>query len=138
MNFAGAVIDEDDESEWQIIHDWLSDCSGDRHELAFSVFADVPGGHRKRAHFWTTPVYFDVGHIDEHEQSGQNRIGESPGHAHLLSRRKTEIVGNADIDAASAILDRKALIKRARAERAGRNRDRAINGHDGPQRQTAR
>jgi hypothetical protein len=30
MNFTGAVIDEDDESEWQIIHDRLTDYPGDR------------------------------------------------------------------------------------------------------------
>ena len=70
MNFAGAVIDEDDESERQIIHDRLSDCPGDRDEAAFSVFTDVAGCHRFRLYFWTTAMRFDVCDVDEYEQSG--------------------------------------------------------------------
>ena len=70
MNFAGAIIDKDDESERQIVHDRLSDGSSDRHQLAFSRFSDSAGRDRKRLHFWTTPMSFDVGHVDEHEQSG--------------------------------------------------------------------
>ena len=54
MNFAGVVIDEDDESEWQIIDDRLSDCSSDGDKLAFRVFAYVAGFNRKWPHFRTT------------------------------------------------------------------------------------
>jgi len=66
MNFAGAIVDKDDESERQIIHDRLSDGSSDRYEAAFSGFTYVAGCNRKRPHFWTTPMSFDDGHVDEH------------------------------------------------------------------------
>ena len=49
MNFAGTIIDEDDESEWQIINDGLSDRPSDRDKLAFGVFTYVAGCDRQAA-----------------------------------------------------------------------------------------
>ncbi len=137
MNFAGAIVNKDDESEWQIVNNRLSDRSSDRDELAFSVFAHVAGFDRKRLHFWTTAMRFDCGHIYEHEQSGQDCISELPCHANLLPEPKAKVVRSADVDSTRAILNRKALIESARAECTRRNRNRTINGDNGSQRQTA-
>jgi hypothetical protein len=68
VNFAGAVIDEDDETEWQIIDDRLSNRPCDCDKLAFGVFTNVSSRYRKRLHFRATPMSFDVSHINENEQ----------------------------------------------------------------------
>lgn len=67
MNFAGTIIDEDDETEWQIVDDRLSDRPRDRYELTFRVFTNVTRCNWKRLHFWTTPMSFDFSHINENE-----------------------------------------------------------------------
>lgn len=67
MNFAGAVINEDDESEGQIIDDRLSDCSSNPDQPAFRIFAYIAGGDCKRPHFRTPAMSFDIGHIYEHK-----------------------------------------------------------------------
>ena len=67
MNFAGAIIDEDDKSEWQIVHDRLCDCSSDRDKLAFRVFANVARGDCKRPYFWTTGKSSRVSYINEYK-----------------------------------------------------------------------
>ena len=106
------------------------DCPSDRDKLAFSVFAYIAGCDRKWPHFWTTGKSPGVSYVYEHKQSGEDRIGESPRHANLLPRRKAEVVGGADIDSAGAILNRKALIKCARAEQSGSNCNRTFDGHN--------
>lgn len=68
MNFSGTVVDEADETEWQIIDDWLSDRPSDRDDLAFSGFTDGAGRDRKRLHFWTTPMNLHFGYINENKQ----------------------------------------------------------------------
>jgi hypothetical protein len=58
MNFAGAIVDKDDESKWQIVNDRLSDCSSDRNKLAFSVFAYVA---RYNSSWTNQQAFFDHG-----------------------------------------------------------------------------
>jgi hypothetical protein len=56
---------------------------------------------------------FNVGYVNQNKQTRQHGIGKFAGYADLLPKRQAGIVGNADVDAASAILNREALIKRA-------------------------
>ena len=63
MNFAGAIVNEDDESEWQIINDRLSDCSSDRYKLPFRAFAYVAGCNRKRPHLRTAGTIVPNGRL---------------------------------------------------------------------------
>jgi len=69
MNLARAVIYEDDESKWQIIDDWLSDRSRYLDDLAFGALTDSARCDRKRLHFWTSPVRFDLSNVNQNKQT---------------------------------------------------------------------
>jgi len=94
------------------------------------------GRDRERMHLRPAPVWFDVRHVDENEQA--EALGKPSGEADLLSRGKPQIGDDADVDAAGTILNREALIEGARAERARRHRDRAVDRDHGPQWEAAR
>ena len=67
MNFAGAVVDKDDETEGQIVDDGLRDGAGYRDELTFSSFTDAARRDRKWLHFRAATVSLNVGHVDENK-----------------------------------------------------------------------
>ena len=112
IDVARAVVNDDDESERQIIDDGLTDRSRDTNDRAFRRFTYISGRDRQRLHFWATPVSFSLRDVDEHEQSGQHRVGERAGHAHLLLECESEIVRRADVNTARSVLNRETLIER--------------------------
>src|ERR1044071_9203031 len=91
VDVARAVVDDDDESERQIVDNRLRDRPGDADQTAFSPFTHATSCYRQRVNFRSTTVRLGDSDVDEHKQTGQHGIGECACDAHLLPRRKAEV-----------------------------------------------
>src|SRR5262245_44052425 len=86
IDFARPIINNYDESEWQIIDYGLSDLSGYPDKLAFGRLTYGPRCDREGLHSRAASTSLDVSHIGENEQS--RAIGEFPPNTNLLPNGK--------------------------------------------------
>ncbi len=132
LSLPRAVVDVDAVAVGQVVRRATHDGSRHLHQQALRGFAHVPSSDLPGAKTLGAleNLHIRVDDRPEHELPVAV-VTDDAGDPHAAMIVELGAIANGDVDPCRAVLDGKTLIERGRGKPAGRNRHRALHGHQG-------